>query len=42
MNMRVSEFVQGPYVGSCHNMAEPTDARTAFEKAVGMEQLILI
>jgi hypothetical protein len=42
MNMHVSEFVQGPYGDSCHNMTEPTEARTAFEKAVGMEQLILI
>jgi len=42
MNTHVSEFVQGPYDDSCHNMAEPTEARTAFEKAVGKEQLILI
>lgn len=42
MNVHVSLFVQGPYGNSCHNMAEPTEARTAIEKAVGMEQLILI
>jgi hypothetical protein len=42
MNMHVSEFVQGPNGDSCHNMAEPTEARTCFSKAVGMEQLIRI
>ena len=42
MTMPVSEFVQGPFSDSCHNMAELTGARTAFEKAVGMEQLIRI
>jgi len=42
MNMHVSEFVQRPYGDSCHNMTEPTVARTVIEKAVGMEQLILI
>jgi hypothetical protein len=42
MSMHISEFVQGPYGDRCHNMAESTEARTAFEKAVGTEQLILI
>jgi len=42
MNIHVTEFVRGPYGDSCHNMAEPRGARIAFEKAVGIEQLILV